>query len=46
MEPQRQGEAIMAKGQKRSTREPKKPKKEKPKPTAGVKLGSDLAGKK
>ncbi len=28
-------EAIMAKGQKRSNREPKKPKAEKPKPAAG-----------
>jgi hypothetical protein len=30
----------MAKGQKRSSREPKKPKKEKPKPTATEKPGS------
>jgi hypothetical protein len=36
----------MAKGQKRSTREPKKPKKEKPKPAAVAKQGSGLSVKK
>jgi hypothetical protein len=36
----------MAKGQQRSNREPKKPKKEKPKPAAAGKPGSDLASKK
>jgi hypothetical protein len=30
-------EAVMAKGQKRSSREPKKPKKDKPKPPASTK---------
>jgi hypothetical protein len=31
--------AVMAKGQKRTSREPKKPKQEKPKPPAGAKSG-------
>jgi hypothetical protein len=34
------GAAIMAKGQKRSTKEPRKPKKEKPKPVASVKYST------
>jgi hypothetical protein len=36
----------MAKGQKRSSREPKKPKKERPKPAAAGKPGSGLGTKK
>jgi hypothetical protein len=39
-------EAVMAKGQKRSSREPKKPKKEKPKPPASTKSGGGLGIKK
>jgi hypothetical protein len=39
-------EAVMAKGQKRSGREPKKPKKEKPKPPATTKSGGGLGTKK